>query len=148
MNAKKIYGAALAVILCAGVAGAQGRRGNPDDQQQNPGGRRGGNPAAQQAQQQQGNANAQDQQRRLPPPEEKQSVTHHTARVGGQTINYTATAGDYVIKDDEGNPKTTFFYVAYTKDDPGDISKRPVSFSYNGGPGSASLFVHLGFGPR
>ena len=150
MNAKKLFGAALAAILCAGVAGAQGRRGNPDDQQQNPGGRRGGNPAAaQQAQQQpQTSANAQEQQRRLPPPEEKQSVTHHTARVGGQTINYTATAGTYVIKDDEGNPKTTFFYVAYTKDEPGDISKRPVSFSYNGGPGSASLFVHLGFGPR
>src|SRR5690349_8521415 len=113
MNAKKVIGAALAVILCAGVAGAQGGRGNVDDQQQNPGGRRGGNPpAAQQAQQQQTTTNAQEQQRRLPPPEEKQSVTHHTARVGGQTISYTATAGDYVIKDDEGNPKATFFYVA------------------------------------
>ena len=84
----------------------------------------------------------------LLPPVEKSSVTHHSARIGGQEINYTATAGTYVIKDDQGNPKATFFYVAYTKDGVPDASKRPVSFVYNGGPGSASLFTHMGMGPE
>ena len=88
------------------------------------------------------------QPRRQPPPEEKTSVTHHTARVGGQTINYTATAATYVIKADDGTPKASMFYVAYTKDGVTDASKRPVSFVYNGGPGSGSLFTHMGMGPK
>ena len=52
------------------------------------------------------------------------------------------------IKSDDGTPKASFFYVAYTKDDVPDISKRPMSFVYNGGPGSASLFTHMGLGPK
>src|ERR1700693_5337657 len=83
-----------------------------------------------------------------PPPEEKTSVTHHSAHVGGQQINYTATAGTYVVKSDDGTPKASFFYVAYTKDEVPDISKRPMSIVYNGGPGSASLFTHMGLGPK
>lgn len=83
-----------------------------------------------------------------PAPEEKTSVTHHQARIGGQMISYTATAGNYVIKADDGTPKASFFFVSYTKDDVADISKRPISFVYNGGPGSASLFTHMGLGPR
>lgn len=63
-------------------------------------------------------------------------------------IGYTATAGNYVIKADDGTPKASFFFVSYTKDDAGDIAKRPISFVYNGGPGSASLFTHMGLGPR
>src|SRR5580704_6934409 len=85
---------------------------------------------------------------RGPVPEEKTSVTHHQARVGGQMISYTATAGNYVIKADDGTPKASFFFVSYTKDDVADVSKRPISFVYNGGPGSASLFTHMGLGPR
>ncbi len=83
-----------------------------------------------------------------PPPVEKSSITHHSARIGGQEINYTATAATYVIKDDQGNPKATFFFVGYTKDGVTDASKRPISFVYNGGPGSASLFTHMGMGPE
>jgi carboxypeptidase C (cathepsin A) len=83
-----------------------------------------------------------------PPPEEKTSVTHHNARIGGQQINYTATAGTYVIKSDDGTPKASIFYVAYIKDEMPDVSKRPLSFVYNGGPGSASLFTHMGLGPK
>ena len=83
-----------------------------------------------------------------PPPEEKTSVTHHSARVGGQQINYTATAGNYIIKSDDGTPKASFFFVAYTKDEVADVSKRPMSFVYNGGPGSGSLFTHMGLGPK
>ena len=86
-------------------------------------------------------------QRRGPAPEEKTSVTHHSARIGGQQINYTATAAAYVIRADDGSPKATMFYVAYTKDGV-DASKRPLSFVYNGGPGSASLFTHMGMGPK
>ena len=81
-------------------------------------------------------------------PEEKSVVTHHSARIGGQTINYTATAATYNIKADDGTVKATMFYVAYTKDGVADPGKRPVSFVYNGGPGSASLFTHMGMGPK
>ncbi len=88
------------------------------------------------------------QARKGPPPEEKSSVTKHSVRIGGQQINYTATAATYVIKADDGTPKATFFFVGYTKDDVPDITRRPISFVYNGGPGSGSLFTHMGLGPR
>src|SRR5215475_15048423 len=86
--------------------------------------------------------------RRGPPPEEKSSVTHHSGRIGGQQMSYTATAATYVIRADDGTPKATMFFVAYTKDSIPDIAKRPVSFVYNGGPGAASLFTHMGMGPQ
>src|SRR5271166_4460296 len=120
---------ALITLLVAGVAAAQG---NP----QRPG--RGEMPPGQAASGQAEGAKGQEQ-KPLPPPEEKSSVTHHSARIGGQEINYTATAATYVIKADDGKPKAVFFYVAYTKDGVPDVSKRPISFVYNGGPGSASL---------
>jgi len=82
------------------------------------------------------------------PPEEKTVVTHHSAKIGGRTIAYTATTGTYIIRADDGTPKATFFYVAYTKDGVTDPSTRPISMVYNGGPGSGSLFTHMGFGPR
>ena len=92
-------------------------------------------------------APATGQQRPMPPPEEKSSVTRHSARIAGQQINYTATAATYVIKADDGSPKATYFFVAYAKDD-ADAAKRPVSFVYNGGPGSASSYTHMGLGPK
>lgn len=82
------------------------------------------------------------------PLEEKSSVTRGSARVGGQQINYTATAANYIIKADDGTPKASFFFVAYTKDDVQDRTKRPLSFVYNGGPGSASSYTHMGLGPK
>ena len=88
------------------------------------------------------------QQRPTLPPEERSSVTRGSVRIGGQQINYTATAATYVIKADDGAPKATFFFVAYTRDDAPDKSKRPVSFIYNGGPGSASSYTHMGLGPK
>ncbi|HEY1948423.1 MAG TPA: peptidase S10 [Bryobacteraceae bacterium] len=88
------------------------------------------------------------QERPARPPEEKSSVTHHKAMVGGAEISYTATAAQYVIKADDGTPKATFFFVAYTKENVPDPARRPVSFVYNGGPGSGSLFTHMGMGPR
>ena len=86
-------------------------------------------------------------QRRLPPPEEKSSVTRHTARIGGQQINYTATAATYLVKGSDGSPKAMFFFVAYTRDD-AERARRPISFVYNGGPGSASSYTHMGLGPQ
>src|SRR5436305_10979068 len=88
------------------------------------------------------------QGRRAPAPEEKSSVTRHSAKIGGQQINYTATAATYIIRADDGTTKAMMFYVAYTKDGVSDITRRPISFVYNGGPGSASLFTHMGMGPR
>ena len=98
-------------------------------------------------QQQQETARGQGE-RRTRPVEEKSSVTHHTARIGGGEINYTATVSTYIVKADDGTPKASFFFVAYTKDGVPDIARRPLSFVYNGGPGSASLFTHMGLGPR
>jgi len=87
---------------------------------------------------------------RAPPrvPKDSSVSTHHRARIGGQDVAYTATAGTYVVRDDSGAPKASFFFVAYTKDGVSDVATRPVAFVFNGGPGSASLFTHMGLGPR
>lgn len=83
------------------------------------------------------------------PPEDKVVQTKHSVRIGGQEIKYTATAATIVLKTEEGDPKASVFYVAYTRDDVSDVSQRPVTFTFNGGPGSASVWLHLGaFGPR
>jgi len=93
---------------------------------------------------------AKDAEKKTPPvPEDKVVQTKHSARIGGQEIKYTATAGMLVMKDEEGKPKASVFYVAYTRDDVSDVAQRPVMFTFNGGPGSASVWLHLGaFGPR
>ncbi len=81
--------------------------------------------------------------------EEKTSETKHTVMIGGQEIAYTAKAGTLILKDDDGNSKASIFYVAYTKDDVEDVSQRPITFSFNGGPGSSSVWLHLGvLGPQ
>lgn len=82
-------------------------------------------------------------------PAERQSVTRHSVRVDGEAIDYTATAGTLFLKNAEGEPEASVFYVAYTKDDVDDDDSRPVTFTFNGGPGSSSVWLHLGaFGPR
>ena len=81
-------------------------------------------------------------------PEEKLSATKHSVTIAGKRIDYTATAGNYLVKDEDGTPKVSVFFVAYTKDGE-DAGKRPVTFSFNGGPGSSSVWLHLGlFGPK
>ena len=82
----------------------------------------------------------------LPP--ESNSVTHHSIKIGNETINYSATAANYIIKDDNGSPKASMFFGAYTKEGVSDPARRPIAFVYNGGPGSGSLFTHMGLGPR
>ncbi len=75
-------------------------------------------------------------------------TTSHTMRVGDQTIAFTARAGTIVLRNDEGEPRASFFIVSYTKDG-ADPAKRPVTFTFNGGPGSSSVWLHMGaFGPK
>src|SRR5262245_19030397 len=82
-------------------------------------------------------------------PEEKMVQTKHAIKIGGQEIKYTATAGTILLKLEDGTPKASVFYIAYTKDDVSDTAKRPVTFTFNGGPGSSSIWLHMGaFGPR
>ena len=76
------------------------------------------------------------------------SVTKHKASFGSQSVAYTATAGETYLKDKDGKPLAAIFSTAYVKDG-GDPRTRPITFLYNGGPGSGSLWLHMGaFGPR
>ncbi|HVC47574.1 MAG TPA: hypothetical protein VND90_10040 [Terracidiphilus sp.] len=82
-----------------------------------------------------------------PVPPERPVATHHEMTLDGKVLKYTATAGNLIIRDEHDKPYGSIFYVAYTLDgaEPGT---RPVSFLYNGGPGSATLWLHMGaFGP-
>jgi carboxypeptidase C (cathepsin A) len=103
------------------------------------------------------------------------AVTEHVVTIGGQVVRYRATAGYYYLPEDppqawamdsdtagldaapakpgehstEEETKAKIFYVAYTREGVGDVSRRPLTFAFNGGPGSASLWLHLGaMGPR
>jgi carboxypeptidase C (cathepsin A) len=80
---------------------------------------------------------------------ETAAITHHTIEIGGRQINYTATAGHLVTVDESSSqPNAKMFYVAFTEDGQTEES-RPVTFFYNGGPGSSSVFVLLGsFAPK
>ena len=83
----------------------------------------------------------------LPIPPERSEVTSHSVRIDGRNIAYKATAGTLLIKDDKGKPTVSMFYVAYTVDG-GKPAHRPLTFLYNGGPGSSSMWLHMGsFGP-
>ncbi|MFC5473922.1 S10 family peptidase [Paraherbaspirillum soli] len=80
---------------------------------------------------------------------ENAAVTHRRITINGKNINYTATAGHLTATDPKtGKPEATVFYVAYTADKQ-PAQKRPVTFFYNGGPGSSSVWLHLGsFSPK
>ncbi len=82
------------------------------------------------------------------PPKDEKSVTRGSVTVGGQRIDYTATTGTILLKDKAGKPTGSMFYVAYTRDGVHNPSTRPITFLYNGGPGSSSVWLHMGaFGP-
>ncbi len=74
---------------------------------------------------------------------EIRKVTHHQVVIGGRPLAYTATAGTLTLRDDEGKPTASMFYVAYTTGE-GRGSRRPVTFFYNGGPGSSTVWLHMG----
>src|SRR5215510_9291527 len=79
-------------------------------------------------------------------------TSKHSVRIGGKTIRYTVTAGTMILKEEtadrekeaEGEkPRAQIFFIAYTRDGVNDPSRRPLTFSFNGGPGSSSVWLHL-----
>lgn len=88
-----------------------------------------------------------------PPPEEVLSTTEHTVEIGGVEVDYRATAGNLLLKEEDGTAKASVFFVAYERLGEGGAGEspgqRPVTFAFNGGPGSSSVWLHLGLlGPR
>jgi carboxypeptidase C (cathepsin A) len=82
-------------------------------------------------------------------PKGASSVTTHRFAAGGKTFEYVATAGTLVIRDDDDKPTANIGYVAYTRKDVKDPGQRPILFAFNGGPGSSSMWLHMGaLGPR
>ncbi|MDB6111114.1 MAG: peptidase serine carboxypeptidase [Pedosphaera sp.] len=84
-------------------------------------------------------------------PKDEFSETTNSVTINGVEINYRATAGTLVMRDEEDKPHARFFFVAYTRLGPSatNVSERPITFSFNGGPGSSSVWLHLGvLGPR
>ncbi len=80
-------------------------------------------------------------EKELPP--EKLSITHHVVTIDGRSINYTATAGTVQMRDQSGTVRATLFFAAYTAEKQKGEPVRPVTFAFNGGPGAASLWLHL-----
>jgi carboxypeptidase C (cathepsin A) len=93
-----------------------------------------------------------------PKPTDNLVTTKHSIKIKGKTIKYTVTAGTMILKEEttdrekeaEGEkPKAQIFFVAYSKDGVKDPAKRPLTFSFNGGPGSSSVWLHMGvLGPK
>lgn len=84
-----------------------------------------------------------------PIPEPMKSVTQHRVRTTDGELRYTATAEEIYTRDAQGNPIASFFTITYSLDGVSDKTKRPVTFVFNGGPGSASLWLHFGLvGPK
>src|SRR6266850_1866912 len=89
------------------------------------------------------------QERPTPAADEIPVVTNHEITVGGKTLHYTATVGMMPLKNREGETEARIFFMAYTLDDGGSRGRRPLTFSFNSGPGSASVWLHLGaLGPK
>jgi carboxypeptidase C (cathepsin A) len=79
---------------------------------------------------------------------EERVVTSHQLRVGSKLISYRATTGTLILRDKAGEPRARMYYVAYDRPGAERDRRRPVTFFFNGGPGSSSLWLHLGsFGP-
>jgi len=75
-------------------------------------------------------------------------ATHHQITVNGSVLKYTATTGRLPLKRGDGKVEAEMFFVAYTLDGT-DATKRPLTFAFNGGPGSATIWLHMGaLGPR
>lgn len=78
---------------------------------------------------------------------EEISETNHTLFLNEKEVKYKAVAGTLLVKNEKGEPKGNFFYISYTKED--EKGNRPITFCFNGGPGSSSVWLHLGvLGPK
>ena len=71
-------------------------------------------------------------------------MRQHKVKVDGKTLAYTTTAGQLPIKNDKGETEANLYFTAYTLDDPKVGERRPLTFTFNGGPGSASVWLHMG----
>jgi carboxypeptidase C (cathepsin A) len=82
-------------------------------------------------------------------PKEESSTTEHTIKIGGQTIPYKAVAQTILLKNEKDEPEALLYSTSYIRSDVKDPSTRPIAFLYNGGPGSSSVWLHMGsFGPK
>lgn len=80
---------------------------------------------------------------------DKSNTTEHTTKIGGKKISYSATTGTQPVWNDEGHPTASLFYTYYQRTDIKNNSSRPLLISFNGGPGSASVWMHVAYtGPR
>jgi len=85
----------------------------------------------------------------VPPLTKKEITTTHSVKINNIDISYTATIGTQPILDEKGKPKANFVYIAYTKNNTDQLQDRPIAFCFNGGPGSSSVWLHLGtLGPK
>src|SRR5215472_2081015 len=76
-------------------------------------------------------------------------VTKHEVTIGGKTLHYTSQAGIMPIRNETGEIEAGIFYMAYTLDTNTPAARRPLTFTFNGGPGSSSAWLHLGaVGPK
>jgi carboxypeptidase C (cathepsin A) len=85
-----------------------------------------------------------DQDVALASAEEDAQPKRGSVTVAGKTINYTVTPGTLTIRNDDGEAVASMFYVAYVADNPKGAAPRPITFAYNGGPGSSSMWLHMG----
>src|SRR5665213_520412 len=148
MQMRPLLFSAAVSLLAVGAASAQqpqrpggrgGRGAQPDTTPSvQPGAQRGARPGMPGAR-----PNAEDSDTLGVPAIEKIVVTHHTTSINGKSISYTAHAGTMVLRDEDGKPKASVFFIAYTKDQE-DLTTRPITFFYNGGPGSASIWLDMG----
>ena len=83
------------------------------------------------------------------PPPERETSTRSSVRIDGQEVPYRATAGTYHLKADDGKVRASLFYVSYVREGVENQPARPVTFAFNGGPGSSATWLHMGvLGPR
>ncbi|MBX3010363.1 MAG: hypothetical protein KF832_02605 [Caldilineaceae bacterium] len=84
-----------------------------------------------------------------PQPTDELVTTEHELVMDGELLAYRATTGTLVMKDETGKAKAKIFFIAYTKKAVTDLSTRPLTISFNGGPGASSVWLHLGvLGPK
>jgi len=97
-----------------------------------------------------GQKEAKDSTSERPPADKaEQWVTRHSITIGGKPVSYVATAGTLIVRDSTDAPVASFGYIAYSRPDLKDPTTRPLTFAYNGGPGSSSIWLHMGaLGPR
>jgi carboxypeptidase C (cathepsin A) len=77
------------------------------------------------------------------------TTTAHHLTLNGAPLDYEATAGTLVVQEEEAKHKANMFFVAYTRSKVDDLSRRPITFAFNGGPGSSSVWLHMGLlGPK